>query len=304
MSDPAPTEDGRIFILGDPVDHSLSPVFQNAALKELGLPWRYERRRVAPGELKEAIEELRRPGVVGANITVPHKVGALQEMDVLDREASITGAVNTVTARGDQLRGSNTDVDGFMQALAGCQPDMLGPPGALLLGAGGAARAVAWGLCRDERIDSLLVVSRNFEKGQTLINAVRDGLARHGKPSPRFSLSATPEEVGAGLREGIGLVVNATPLGMGSNRDQSPLPGLEGIPAEALIFDLTYGPGPNRLIEQAIAAGHPWSDGREMLLYQGARALELWTGAVPPVDVMRDALQNALADPAKSRGAA
>jgi shikimate dehydrogenase len=304
MSDPAPAEPGRIFILGDPVEHSLSPVFQNAALEELGLPWRYERRRVAPGELEAAIEKLRRPGVVGANITVPHKLGALQEMDALDQEASITGAVNTITVRDGQLRGSNTDVDGFMQALAGCQPDTLPLPGALLLGAGGAARAVAWGLSRDERVETLLVVSRNSEKGQTLINAVRDGLGRRGKPSPRFSLCSTPEEVSTGLREAIGLVVNATPLGMGSQRDQSPLPNMEGIPAEALIFDLTYGPGPNRLIEQAIAAGYQWSDGREMLLYQGARALQLWTGMEPPIEVMRDALLAALADPAKTRGVA
>ena len=99
-------------------------------------------------------------------------------------------------------------------------------------------------------------------------------------------------------------MVNATPLGMGSRRDRSPLPDMEGIPTEALIFDLTYGPEPNRFMEQATAAGYHWSDGREMLLYQGARSLELWTGMEPPIEVMREALQAALADPANARGAA
>lgn len=288
----------ELCLLGDAVAHSLSPAFQNAALKAVGLPWRYVARRVLPPDLAGALEEMRHSGTIGANITVPHKIAALGAMDSLEREAGITGAVNTVLVRDGHLRGANTDVHGFLTALREVLPGGLSRPAAVILGAGGAARSVAWGLVEEELVDSLTVISRNLENGQMLINAVRHGQGRSGKRPIAFALVTNPEEVADDLFGGIGLVVNATPLGRGDLADRTPLPDPGRLSPDTLVFDLTYGPGPSRLLQESEAAGLPVSDGLGMLLHQGARSFELWTGLPAPIEVMRDALRHAAAEPA------
>ncbi len=282
-----------IYLLGDPVAHSLSPAFQNAALRALGLPWNYVARRVVREKLPAALRELRQSNAAGANITVPHKVAAIDSLDALDTEAAITGAVNTVTIDEGALIGHNTDVDGFLAALEEARPEGLARPAALVLGAGGAARAAVRGLVRERWVESLLVVSRSPEKGQRLIEIVGGGAEEAGPNPVRLEVLASADAIRS-RRESVGLVVNATPVGMGRRAHETPLPDLGGFRSDTLIFDLVYGPEPTRLLRDASAAGLPTEDGLNMLLYQGARSLALWTGCKPPLEAMREALQRAV----------
>ncbi|MFO7767544.1 MAG: shikimate dehydrogenase [bacterium] len=287
-----------VFLLGDPVGHSLSPAFQNAAFQAAGIPWSYRAQRVDGERLDDVLDALALLGLGGANITVPHKEGALGSMDSLDREASIVGAVNTVCITKDGLRGSNTDVDGFLAALGEEVPGGLKRPAVVILGAGGAARAAAWALVRDGWTEHIAVVNRTLEKGQVLINTLREGEARKGGGRTRFDLFRESSELTADLKAGTGLVVNATPLGQGALADQTPLEGVEGFPEETFVFDLVYGVRPTPLVRLARAAGLSAADGKKMLLHQGARSFELWTGQSAPLEVMRDALESA----ARSQG--
>ncbi len=281
----------RIYLLGDPVEQSLSPVFQNAALEAAGLPWRYESRRVGADELKDVLDGYRDADVAGANVTVPHKVRACGCMDVLEREASITGAVNTVHVRDGQLRGTNTDVPGFLAALEEVLPEGPSRPGALILGAGGGARSVAWGLVQRELVESVSIVSRNVENGQLLINAVREGQSRLGGSSVAFTLHGGVGDIANDQLSKIGLVVNATPLGMGALADETPLPGIESLAPDTFIFDLVYGRGKTRLLREADGHGLGTADGLGMLLHQGAISFSIWTGEEAPIEVMREALR-------------
>lgn len=282
-----------IYLLGDPVAHSLSPAFQNVGLRALGLPWNYVARRVTREALTDALLELRQPGAVGANITVPHKVTAIESLDALDREAAITGAVNTVTIDDGTLVGHNTDVDGFLAALEGARPEGLARPAALVLGAGGGARAAVRGLVRERWVESVLVVSRSPEKGRRLMEIVGGSAEEAGPDSVRLEVLPGADAIDA-QRETVGLVVNATPVGMGPLAHETPLHDLSGFSSDTLVFDMVYGPEPTRLLKDASAAGLPTESGLNMLLYQGARSLALWTGCDPPLEAMRDALQRAV----------
>ncbi|MFC1543900.1 shikimate dehydrogenase [Gemmatimonadota bacterium] len=279
-----------IYLIGDPVAHSLSPAFQNAALRALNIDMVYKAVRVEHSELGGFLESLRGSGAVGANITVPHKVAAVGQMDSLERSASVTGAVNTVVVRDGRLRGANTDVAGFLAALAEFAPDGLVRPSALVLGAGGAARAVIWALVSIQAVKEITVSSRDPEKVQLILNMVRAGLGRTGGSMPGFTTVQQPETVGPATRERLGLVVNATPLGMGQHVEESPLSGFEGMPPDALVFDLTYGNPENRLLREARQHGLATCNGLSMLLHQGAASFNQWTGREAPLEVMRDAL--------------
>jgi len=289
-----PDAPNLVLLIGDPVEHTLSPHIQNAAFGAAGIPWVYAPRRVSGERLEAVLEALRLLRLGGANITVPHKVAALRNMDALDREARIVGAVNTVSVTEGGLRGSNTDVAGFSAALEETLPDGLTGEVAVVLGAGGAARAVVWALVRDGWAEHIGVVNRNLERGQVLINAIRDGQGRKGGSGVRFDLLQDAEALSPELKERTGLIVNATPLGQGALSGESPLPDVEGFPEGTLVFDLVYAPAPTPLIQAARSAGLPAIDGKEMLLHQGARSFEIWTGERAPIDAMRDALRSAL----------
>ena len=284
------TEPNMVFLLGDPVEHSLSPRFQNAAFRALEIPWTYAARQVDTASLTAALDALAVLGLVGANITVPHKVAAMGSMDALDREASIVGAVNTVSVTPGGLKGSNTDVDGFSRSLREVLPEGLARPAAVILGAGGAARAVAWALVRDGWTDRITVVNRTMERGQVLINTIRDGEARKGGGGTRFDLFQDPADLPAELRAATGLLVNATPVGQGEVEGETPIEDLTGFEPGALVFDLVYAKESTTLVRTALEAGLDATDGMGMLLHQGARSFELWTGETAPLDVMRSAL--------------
>ena len=273
-------------IIGYPLGHSLSPVFQQAALDALRLDVRYERWETPPDSLVERLRSLRQPDVLGANVTVPHKEAVIPLLDAVDEWAQTVGAVNTIVNRDGLLTGYNTDSVGFLQGLTEAGFDPRGVS-ALLLGAGGAARGVALALAR-EGVASIAIANRTAERAQALAGLV----ARHGPRTEALPLG------GAALREAAlrsQLIVNTTTLGMLHSPGESASPlSPAWIPASALVYDLVYNPLETPLLREARRAGARTQGGLAMLLHQGAAAFVLWTGREAPVDVMRSVLRQVL----------
>jgi len=267
------TAPGRLVLLGHPVSHSLSPAFQNAALRAAGIGLSYEAVDVSPGRLAAELGRLRLVRGAG-NVTVPHKQAIARLCDRLTPLAERLGAVNTFWHEGGVLVGDNTDVAGFA-AMA----DSLGvePAGAVVacLGAGGAASAACavvdgWPGAR------ITLWSRGMERAREL--------------QLRFPAVVRCAHTPAEALDGATLVVNATPLGM---RDESGPVDVALLPRDARVMDLVYRPGETRWVRAARAAGHRAADGREMLLRQGAAAFARWFGVAPDLAVMREALEAA-----------
>jgi len=255
----------------------------NAAFEALGIEARYEALDVPPDALVGAVERLREAGVYGANVTVPHKLAALPLMDELTDAARAVGAVNTVVNRAGRLLGHNTDAAGFLRALK--EDGRFGPEGAraVMLGAGGAARAVAFALLR-AGVARLGVYNRTVERA---VELARD-FSAYGKIAP-------VEDLAASVRA-ADLLVNTTSVGLeheGRDPDESPLPsGL--LPHKGFVCDLIYHPAKTRLLRDAERAGLKVQNGLPMLVYQGAEAFEWWTGRAAPTEVMLRATQGAL----------
>jgi shikimate dehydrogenase len=288
-------------VFGHPVRHSASPAMQNAGLRALGLNWRYLAFDVHPDHLRPAIEGARRMGFIGLNLTVPHKLAALEMVDVLDEEARIFGAVNTIlfeardggkswapvggldSAHDKEVRsrGLNTDADAIVQALKE-EFELKSLRGAtvLLLGAGGAARTAAFRLAR-EGLAAFFLVNRTKARATELAAEINkicpDTRAVAGYPA-----------------ETVDLVINATSLGLKAD-DALPIDGtwLESRRPK-FVYDMIYRPMETGLQRAARNAGCRAANGASMLLHQGTRALELWTGQPAPVKVMRAALEKNL----------
>ena len=273
-------------VIGWPIAHSVSPAMHNAAFRALGLDWCYVPFPVRPERLSQALAGVRGLGLGGINVTVPHKQALLALVDELTPEARAVGAVNTVVVKGETLTGHNTDVGGFLRALgdAGCDAKGLS---ALVLGAGGAARAVVYALARVGAQVTLL--NRTASRAHDLARefaALGAGARLEAGPLDEQALRrAAPR---------AHLIVNTTPLGMWPEVEASPW--LEGVPfpADALLFDLVYNPRETRLMRQARTEGARAVDGLRMLVHQGAEAFELWTGVHPPIEVMYAACTAAL----------
>ncbi len=274
----------RIVLIGHPVAHSLSGAMQQAAFDTLKIDARYELWDRPPIQLAEAIAEVRSEDFLGANVTIPHKERVVPLMDRLTEEAQTTGAVNTVTREGKRLVGHNTDVAGFGKAL----DDLVGrqkmPRHAVVLGAGGGARAVVYGLIR-EGFQRVVIFNRHLHRGE--------GLVRHfARSAAHMDLRAMPWH--ASIIESelakTKILVNATSIGLAE--DESPVPA-EAIPPDLLVLDLIYSR--TRLLRDAEAAGCVVRDGATMLLHQGAAAFTLWTGQPAPLEVMAEALSAARA---------
>lgn len=268
-------------VMGWPVAHSLSPAMHNAAFAALGLNWRYVPLPVHPDRVGEAVRGLHALGFAGCNVTVPHKQAVIPYMSSLSEEAEALGAANTLVRDGDGWRGENTDVRGFLDDLAAHGVEVAGRL-CLVLGAGGSARAVVWGLLKAGARVALF--NRSRERAAALVGDFRARLSGG-------DLSAHPlDELGrfAGSCREVGLIVNATSVGMWPHPDASPWPEGAPIPPGAAVYDLVYRPARTRLLEQAEQAGARAIGGVGMLVRQGAASLALWTGHAPPVDVMMD----------------
>ena len=274
-------------IIGHPISHSISPLFQQAALDFCGVDAEYRAYPVAPEEVGAFVAGLRQPGVLGINVTVPHKEAVIPFLDEIDDWATEAGAVNTIVNREGRLTGHNTDGYGFLRALregAGFEPK---GQTTLILGAGGAARGVVLALARAE-VGNLTIANRTPERAENLAQLARGrGITSHAIPLAGADLA----EVAASAE----LIVNCTTIGMthGPGDEDTPLPR-QAIPATTLVYDLVYNPLETRLLREASQAGAATLGGIQMLVYQGAASFELWLEQPAPVPVMLAAATRAM----------
>jgi shikimate dehydrogenase len=279
----------RVVLIGHPVAHSLSGAMQQAAFDQLGIDATYELWDRPPIELADAIAELRGEDFLGANVTIPHKERVVPMVDRLTEEGQATGAVNTITREGKRLVGHNTDVAGFRVALDKLVGKQKMPRAAVVLGAGGGARAVVYGLIT-EGFQRIVVFNRHLHRAE--------GLVKHfGRTAAHMELRAMPwhESIIESELAKTKLLVNATSIGLIS--DESPIPA-DVLHAELLVLDVIYSK--TRLLNDAAAAGADTLDGELMLLHQGAAAFTLWTGQPAPLDVMQQKLAEARAEGIRS----
>jgi shikimate dehydrogenase len=279
----------RVVLIGHPVAHSLSGAMQQAAFDAAGIDARYELWDKTLLTLPAAIVEVRGDDFLGANVTIPHKERVVPLVDRLTEEAQATGAVNTITREGRRLVGHNTDVPGFEVALDRLVGRQKMPKQAVLLGAGGGARAVAYGLIR-AGFQRIVVFNRHLHRAE--------GLVKHfARSAAHMELRAMPwhESIIESELAKTKLLVNATSIGL--RPDESPIPG-SILPGDLLVLDLIYSR--TRFLRDAEAAGNAVMDGETMLLHQGAAAFKLWTGRDAPLDIMATALAEARAGGVRS----
>ena len=274
----------KLGIIGYPLGHTLSPFMQGAALEHAGLDGEYIKLETKPDKLKEKIEYLKDAGYTGVNVTIPFKVEVMEYLDIVDPLAEFTGAVNTVKFNMDgTLSGYNTDVYGFIEALSKDQRTFLRGKTAAVLGTGGAARAVLMGFSQ-MGLDRIVFYARNIEKAQNFIDGA-------GLKFRKIKIELQP------LNEDIDLsyaaiVVNTTPLGMyGKYEGLSPVSqkSIKTLPRDGIVYDIVYKPRTTKFLEYAKESGLITVEGIEMLVLQGAKAFEIWTGANASAEVMREA---------------
>src|SRR6266851_2717119 len=262
----------HVFLLGHGISYSASPAMHNAAFGALGLDWTYELLDVPPAELTDAISRLRSPDTGGANVTIPYKRTVMDHLDTIDPEAVRAGAVNTIGREGARLTGSNTDVAGIRSAIADIGLEARGAD-VLILGAGGSARAAAIAL---DGAHLTFVARRPHE-----VDLPGRVVAWTDPSWPRSARSAD-------------LLLNATPLG---RREEMPLRP-NALPRDGAVIDLVYVPGGTPLVRKARSLGLRVADGWGILLAQGARSFEIWTGKPAPLEAMRETLGPRVAPPA------
>lgn len=278
-------------LFGYPVGHSFSPAMHNAALREMGINWVYVAFAVQPAHLPAAVAAVRALDMPGVNVTVPHKEAVLHLVDELSDAARLCGAVNTIIHRHGKLYGDNTDGRGFLRAVAEAGFEPRGKT-VVIIGAGGAARAVGTALTR-AGAGRVALFNRTPERAQALGDLL-ESLGARVYICPWQELASPSVEVVALFQEAA-LVVQTTSLGMHPATDTS-VPLAPALLHEGqLVCDLVYNPPLTRFLAQARAAGARILNGLGMLLHQGALALEAWTGRPAPVEVMRAALARQVA---------
>jgi len=281
-------------VLGRPIQHSLSPAMHNAALAEMARHnpslqgWRYLRFEVAPEELPRGLELFRAQNFRGLNLTVPHKVEVLPHLRGLAEEAHCMGAANTLLLYGDGYHGRNTDGYGLAQAVREGLGFGLEGRVVILLGAGGAARAAAV-QCLQSGVEELWIGNRNQERLAALLGQVESAQKSLGTQVPvkGFAIHEPPENLPQAP-----LVINATSLGLKAD-EPAPIE-LSRLPKPSGVFDMIYNPPLTPLLQQAETLGVPFANGLGMLIWQGTRSLEHWTGQEVPVETMRQAALTAL----------
>jgi shikimate dehydrogenase len=274
----------RVVLIGHPVAHSFSGGMQQAAFDALEIDARYELWDRRPLDLVDAIAELRGDDFLGANISIPHKEHVVPLVDKLTEEAQAIGAVNVIARDGKKLIGHNTDVAGFKSALDKIVGRQKMPRHAVVLGAGGAARAVTYALIT-EGFQRVVVFNRHLHRAEAMV--------RHfGKSAAHMDLRAMPwhESVLEAELAKTKLLVNATSIGLVPT--ETPIPA-ELLPSDLLVMDLVYNPPQSQLLRDAAAARCTTMNGEHMLLHQGARSFELWTGKAAPLDIMQAELDRA-----------
>ena len=271
----------QLGLIGYPVSHSLSPKIHNAALKACGLKGEYSLFPIEPGDkknLEELLGRIRAGEIQGLNVTIPHKQNVIEFMDVLTDTAQAIGAVNTIYLRDNKLVGDNTDASGFLSDLNRflTETQRYGEKKAIVLGAGGSARAVVYALLNDGW--DVTIAARRIEQAQQLANS----FSNYQLQVPDFS---------SFIIRPSSLLVNTTPLGMTPNIETSPLPEKLSLPENVAVYDLVYNPRETKLVRDARAQGCAAVTGLGMLIEQAAVAFERWTGHVPPREVLYQAIE-------------
>ncbi|XWX04792.1 shikimate dehydrogenase [Aggregatilineales bacterium SYSU G02658] len=270
----------RVGIIGFPLSHTLSPAMHNAAFRALGMDdWLYDAMEIPPDIPRHAVEEPRRHGYIGLNVTIPFKETSMRYC-VPDEKARAIGAVNTIDFRNDV--GTNTDVDGLIDDLLAHEVRLQGET-AIVLGAGGAARAAVYGLWQQGV--RVLIVNRSRERAEHLLTqlTISAGL----RDAEVLTLDEAAER-------NASLIVNCTPVGMYPDVDASPWIDGVPLPHHVTVYDMIYRPEQTRLMAQVEQAGGRALGGLGMLVRQGAKAFEIWTGRPAPIEVMFQACRDAL----------
>lgn len=267
---------GNLFaLIGHPVGHSLSPAMHNDMFRALGLPHYYQAFDVNSSNLKEALRGMRALGVAGFNITVPHKVAVLEELDEVDEEAGQIGAVNTVKNENGRLIGYNTDGKGYLEGLINIIGHTLSEKNVLMIGAGGAAKGVAVSLSR-HGVKQLDLTNRTLDKAEKLSEICR----RH-VPSKVIDFDKAQTELAC-----YDVIINTTPAGMSPNVEAMPLP-VRHIKAGTIMSDLIYNPLKTKWLSEGEKLGAVADNGISMFIGQGALAFQIWTGYKPDQQRMK-----------------
>jgi len=272
-------------IIGDPIDHSLSPAIHNAAFSSLGLNCSYISFRVQEGQLKNSLDSLRAINIGGFNVTMPHKVRILEYVDQYDKTVELVGAANTVKNEDGKFCAYNTDVLGFIKPLRQRGIDFSGFE-VTILGAGGAARAVAVALASERGIANINIVNRNTDRSKELANLLKKlGLKSSIVSSDNIQNIASKSN----------LIINTTPLGM---KDEQSLIKSSSIRKDAIVYDIVYKPINTNLLESARTAGAKVVYGYEMLLEQAIASFKIWFQRDPPIEPMKKVLFGKFGEPA------
>ena len=267
-------------LIGDPVEHSISPAIHNAAFKKSGLDYIYLPFRVTSENLPGAITALRSLDLRGLNVTIPHKVAVMPLLDEIDAVAKNIGAVNTIVNNNGHLTGYNTDAAGFLKSLVKRDIDPSGKK-VVILGAGGVARAISFALTEQKAEIEILNRSGSPEPAEKLAA----NLSKHSKSKIHAAELSEPN-----LKQALkqaDILINATSVGMSPNTDNSLVPP-ELLKPDMVVYDVVYNPQKTRLLADAEKAGAVVIGGLDMLIWQGALAFELWTGVEAPLDTMTD----------------
>jgi shikimate dehydrogenase len=278
-----------IGLIGHPLDHSLSPAMHNAAAEAIGLNWAYVPLPVHPEQLEEALRGLPALGFRGVNVTVPYKHVVIPYLDSIYPIAQTICAVNTIAISDALLTGFNTDWSGFLADLETFNLVIDGRD-CLVLGAGGAARAIVYALLNAG--GQISIAARRTEQAQELADSFQSLV-----PAARIQTTSLDQVVATAAGYYRPLIVNTTPLGMaGEWSDESPWPDGAPFPEKAFVYDLVYNPAETRFLRQASAAGCRTANGLGMLVQQAAEAFEIWTGRRPDRAVMRRSVEQAASD--------
>ena len=268
---------GKSFaVIGDPIDHSLSPNIHSAAFRELDLDSSYIGYRIPKGELEGGIQGLKKIKIDGFNITIPHKIEMMKYLDTMDESCSLIGAVNTVSNKDGILKGYNTDMDGFLEPFKKKELNIKGTK-VLLIGAGGAARAIVAGFAK-EKAKSVTIANRTLEKGTSL--------SEFAKTIGLEANAVKIEDVKDTARN-YDIIINATSVGL---KNEPSVISLDGINEKTIVYDIVYAPMNTDFIKKAKAEKATIIYGYEMLLGQAVRAFEIWHGIEAPYNAMKKAL--------------
>jgi shikimate dehydrogenase len=270
-------------IFGDPVEHSFSPPMHNAAFLDLGLDFVYVPLRVIPKNLKDAVTGFRSMNLSGANVTIPHKENILPYLDKLSPISEKMGVVNTLYWEEDKLCGTTTDPYGAIQNLQNATGKLLTSERVLLLGYGGAARAIAFALAMEFPHTALSISGRNKTKAEILQDEVLE------KTNRDFKFYATEELVNN--RDNFDIIINTTPIGMHPHEDKSPI-HKDFWTVSHIAYDIVYNPKETLFLKHAAQKKAKTINGLGMLVYQGAKSFSLWTGYEPNIPLMFATLES------------